>query len=120
MTIKKGEVVAAKNKITRGQIISTGTEYMCPHCNRWVTSNASIHGPCPVGRRDDKVRGAKVRHVLQLWEGGKMLEILPVSLAMFAVTELLEACKALQMEAASRGCGLRIADEAIAKAQWGK
>lgn len=31
--------------------------------------------------------------------------------------ELLEACKALQMEARARGCGLRIADEAIAKAE---
>lgn len=34
-----------------------------------------------------------------------------------AAPELLEACKALQMEAAARGCGLRIADEAIAKAE---
>lgn len=31
--------------------------------------------------------------------------------------ELLEACKALQMEARARNCGLRIADEAIAKAE---
>ncbi len=30
---------------------------------------------------------------------------------------LLTACKALQSEAASRGCGLRIADEAIARAE---
>jgi hypothetical protein len=30
---------------------------------------------------------------------------------------LLEACIALQMEAAARCCGLRIADEAIAAAQ---
>ena len=34
-----------------------------------------------------------------------------------AAPDLLEACKALQMEAAARGCGLRIADEAIAKAE---
>lgn len=34
-----------------------------------------------------------------------------------AAPELLEACKALQMEAAARGCGLRIADEAILKAE---
>ena len=33
-----------------------------------------------------------------------------------AAPELLEACIALQAEAAARGCGLRIADEAIAKA----
>lgn len=33
------------------------------------------------------------------------------------IAELLAACKALQMEAAARGCGLRIADEAIAKAE---
>jgi hypothetical protein len=33
------------------------------------------------------------------------------------IEELLAACKALQMEAAVRGCGLRIADEAIAKAE---
>jgi hypothetical protein len=33
-----------------------------------------------------------------------------------AAPELLEACIALQMEAAARGFGLRIADEAIAKA----
>lgn len=33
-----------------------------------------------------------------------------------AAPDLLEACIALQMEAAARGCGLRIADEAIAKA----
>lgn len=32
-------------------------------------------------------------------------------------TELLEACIALQMEAAARGCGLKIADDAISKAQ---
>jgi hypothetical protein len=31
--------------------------------------------------------------------------------------ELLAACKALQMEARARNCGLRIADEAIAKAE---
>ncbi len=31
------------------------------------------------------------------------------------VPDLLAACKALQMEAAARNCGLRIADEAIAK-----
>jgi hypothetical protein len=31
--------------------------------------------------------------------------------------ELLKACKALQMEAAARGCGLRIADEAIEAAK---
>ena len=30
---------------------------------------------------------------------------------------LLAACKALQMEAAARGCGLRIADEAIQLAE---
>ena len=34
-----------------------------------------------------------------------------------AAPELLEACKALQMEAKARGCGLLIADEAIAKAE---
>lgn len=34
-----------------------------------------------------------------------------------AAPDLLEACKALQMEAAARNCGLRIADEAIAKAE---
>jgi hypothetical protein len=34
-----------------------------------------------------------------------------------AAPELLEACIALQAEAAARGCGLRIADEAIAKAK---
>ena len=34
--------------------------------------------------------------------------------------ELLEACKALQMEAASRNCGLKIADDAIAKAEGTK
>lgn len=34
-----------------------------------------------------------------------------------AAPELLAACKALQMEAAARGCGLRIADEAIIKAE---
>jgi len=34
-----------------------------------------------------------------------------------AAPDLLEACKALQMEAAARGCGLRIADEAIEKAE---
>lgn len=33
-----------------------------------------------------------------------------------AAPELYAACVALQMEAAARGCGLRIADEAIAKA----
>ena len=34
-----------------------------------------------------------------------------------AAPELLAECIALQMEAAARGCGLRIADEAIAKAK---
>lgn len=34
-----------------------------------------------------------------------------------AAPDLLAACKALQMEAAARHCGLRIADEAIAKAE---
>jgi hypothetical protein len=34
-----------------------------------------------------------------------------------AAPDLLAACKALQAEAAARGCGLRIADEAIAKAE---
>lgn len=34
-----------------------------------------------------------------------------------ASTKLLIACKALQMEARARGCGLRIADEAIAEAE---
>lgn len=34
-----------------------------------------------------------------------------------AAPDLLAACIALQMEAAARGCGLRIADEAIAKAK---
>lgn len=34
-----------------------------------------------------------------------------------AAPDLLAACKALQMEAAARGCGLRIADEAIQKAE---
>lgn len=33
-----------------------------------------------------------------------------------AAPDLLAACVALQMEAAARGCGLRIADEAIRKA----
>lgn len=33
-----------------------------------------------------------------------------------AAPELLEACNALQAEATARHCGLRIADEAIAKA----
>lgn len=33
------------------------------------------------------------------------------------VAALLEACKALQMEARARHCGLRIADEAIAKTE---
>lgn len=33
-----------------------------------------------------------------------------------AAPDLLVACKALQMEAAARGCGLKIADDAIAKA----
>lgn len=33
-----------------------------------------------------------------------------------AAPKLLEACIALQMEARARGCGLRVADEAIAKA----
>ena len=32
-------------------------------------------------------------------------------------SDLLAACKALQMEARARNCGLRIADEAIAKAE---
>lgn len=36
-----------------------------------------------------------------------------------AAPALLEACIALQMEAAARGCGLRIADEAIAQAKGG-
>lgn len=35
---------------------------------------------------------------------------------MAASPDLYAACVALQMEAAARGCGLRIADEAIAKA----
>lgn len=34
-----------------------------------------------------------------------------------AAPDLLEACKALQMEAAARNCGLKIADDAIAKAE---
>jgi hypothetical protein len=34
-----------------------------------------------------------------------------------AAPDLLAACKALQMEASARGCGLRIADEAITKAE---
>lgn len=34
-----------------------------------------------------------------------------------AAPDPLAACKALQAEAAARGCGLRIADEAIAKAE---
>jgi hypothetical protein len=34
-----------------------------------------------------------------------------------AAPDLLEACVALQSEAAARGCGLRIADEAIEKAK---
>jgi hypothetical protein len=34
-----------------------------------------------------------------------------------AAPDLLAACIALQAEAAARGCGLRIADEAIAKAR---
>lgn len=33
-----------------------------------------------------------------------------------AAPELYRACRALQAEAAARGCGLRIADEALAKA----
>lgn len=36
-----------------------------------------------------------------------------------AAPDLLAACIALQMEARARGCGLRIADEAIAKATTG-
>lgn len=36
-----------------------------------------------------------------------------------AAPDLLAACTALQMEARARGCGLRIADEAIAKATTG-
>lgn len=36
-----------------------------------------------------------------------------------AAPELLEACIAMQMEAAARGCGLKIADDAIAKATKG-
>ena len=36
-----------------------------------------------------------------------------------AAPDLLAACKVLQAEAAARGCGLRIADEAIAKATGG-
>ena len=41
----------------------------------------------------------------------------PASFVQKTNVEMLVALKALQMEAAARGCGLRIADEAIAKAE---
>ena len=78
---------------TLGPIIRTGTEFKCAYCRRWVSSGASIHGPCSIGHRDETTRDAEVRHVLQLWEDGKMLMILPVSREMFAASDLLEAAK---------------------------
>jgi hypothetical protein len=56
------------------------------------------------------VRGANYDAVCRLYAGGNGDLIA-------AAPDLLEACKALQMEAAARHCGLRIADEAIAKAE---
>jgi len=99
-----------------------GTEFKCAHCKRWVTSESSAHGPCPVGRRDETTRLAKVRHVLQMWEGGKMKAIIPVNPAMFAATYLLAAAKKHLKALRENGCACNHAGEtelqdAVARAE---
>lgn len=69
-----------------------------------------------------------------IWAGGKVIALVVSSSNLYspssegllanakliaAVPKLLEACIVLQFEAAARGCGLRIADEAIAEAIGG-
>ena len=78
---------------------------------------AAVHTPGPWGRVDR----ANYAEIVPA-DGSSAPVIAMVGRAddanlIAAAPELLEACIALQREARTRNCGLRIADEAIAKAR---
>lgn len=79
-------------------------------------------GPWHTSHEDHVVMGAKGGYgLLEIVKGDRPLAECEANCRLAsAAPELLEACKALQMEAKARNCGLKIADDAIAKAENGR
>lgn len=88
--------------------------------NSMIRDDGSVYSYCTICISSGSLRIAEVQFSSDGgagWPQVKNFNEFKANVALIsAAPNLLEACIALQAEASARGCGLKIADEAIAKA----